>query len=104
MLCSFISRQIRKYKLSIPGKNTVLFKNKIRSDVEQVLLEQWDAVKVIAHALYQKKRLRFDEIRFLLTRRTINKDFWKDRFKKINLIYSNRSSATDSIIKQITNY
>jgi hypothetical protein len=92
---------IRKNNLAKPGKNTFLLKKRIQNDVEQLLLEHWDAVRVIAHALYKKKKLNFDELKKLLTTKTNHNDFWKDRFKKIKTIYSDNSIADDDVVKDL---
>lgn len=92
---------IRKYNLAPAGKKTNLFKKQIRYDVEQLLFEHWDAVKEIAHSLYQKKRLTFDELKYLLTRKTDHKDFWKDRFKKINFIHNEKNYPTEAAVKDL---
>jgi len=95
------SALIRKNKLAGPGKQTFLLKKQIRYDVEQMLAEHWDAVKVVAHFLYQKKRLTFDEMKYALTRRTERRDFWKDKFKKIKLIHNDKTNPTEDIVKDL---
>lgn len=95
------SALIRKNKLAAPGKQTFLLKKQIRYDVELMLTEHWDAVKVVAHFLYQKKRLTFDEMKYALTRRTGHRDFWKDRYKKINLIHNDKTHPTEEVVKNL---
>lgn len=95
------SAMIRKNKLAAPGKKTFLFKKQIRSDVEQMLTTHWDAVKVIAHLLYRKKRISFDEMKYALTRKTEHKDFWKNRFKKIKLIHNDNIRPAEEVVKQL---
>jgi hypothetical protein len=92
---------IRKHHLAKPGKNTHLLKKRIQNDVEELLLEHWDAVKVVAHALYKKKKLNFEELRNLLTKKTNHNDFWKDRFKKIKSIYNDNNIPKDQILKDL---
>lgn len=98
---AFASKIIRKNNLMPPGKKTFLFKKQIQFDVEQILYEHWDAVKVIAHSLYKKKKLSLDELKFLLTRKTEHKDFWKDRFKKMNLIHNDKNCPTEDLVKDL---
>jgi len=95
------SSLIRKNKLAQPGKQTFLLKKQIQYDVEQILAEHWDAVKVVAHFLYQKKRLTFDEMKYALSRRTERKDFWKDKFKKIKLIHNDKIHPTEEFVKDL---
>lgn len=97
---SLASSIIRKNLLSSPGKKTYLFKKEIQYDVEQMLLEHWDAVKQIAHSLYQRKRLTFDELKYILTRKTEHKDFWKNRFKKMKIIHG-KNPPTEETIKDL---
>jgi hypothetical protein len=92
---------IRKHNLSKPGKNTFLLKKRIQNDVEELLLEHWDAVKVIAHALYKKKKLNFLELKKLLTTKTNHNEFWKDRFKKIKIIYNDNNIPADYVVKDM---
>lgn len=92
---------IRKNDLAVPGKRTVLFKKQVQNDVEQLLSEHWDAVKVIAHSLYRKKRLTFDKLKYLLTRKTDHQDFWRDRFKKIRLINNENNPPAENFVKEI---
>jgi hypothetical protein len=94
---SAASHIIREQDLVSPGKKTFLFKKQIQYDVEQLLIENWDAVKAIAHNLYKKKRLSFDELKYILTRRTDHKDLWKDKFKKIKSIHNDNCPSEDFV-------
>lgn len=85
---AFISKQIRKYKLAAPGNATHFLKKQIAKEASSILINHWPAVKAVAHQLYQKKTLSFDELKYILTRKTEHKEFWKDRFKKISIIHS----------------
>lgn len=91
---------IRKNDLATPGKKTFLFKKEIQFDVEKILIEHWDAVKEIAHSVYRKKRLSFDELKYILTRKTEHKDFWKDKFRKMKIIYDN-NKPTEEVVKEL---
>jgi len=84
----YISAQIRKYKLALPGKSTHLLKKQLQNAALNILTEHWDAVKLVAHKLYQKQKLTFDELQYILTRKAEHKEFWKDRFRKIKLIHA----------------
>lgn len=91
------SNIIRENLMALPGKPTLMFKQEIRSNVEKIILDNWDAVKALSHALYQKKRLTFDELKYILTRKTENREFWKDKFKKIKLIHSESITEEEAI-------
>jgi hypothetical protein len=91
---------IRKNNLASPGKKTHLFKKEVQFDVEKILDDHWDAVKEIAHSVYRKKRLSFDELKYILTRKTDQKEFWKDKFRKMNIIYSN-NKPTEEVVKEL---
>lgn len=78
------SELIRKYNMAPPGRERYAFKKKIIKEVEEVLHKHWDAVMIVAHALFEKKELNFLELKDLLTKKTKNKKFWKEQFKKIS--------------------
>jgi hypothetical protein len=86
---------IKKFNFAPPGKKRYLFKKKISRNLKILLQEHWDAVRLVAHALYAKKKLSHDDLKDLLTKRSKNKEFWKNRFKEINLIFD--SSKTPDL-------
>jgi hypothetical protein len=81
-----VAELIKKYDLAPPGPKRQLFKKKVCQDVSQLLEENWDEVKLIAHALYQKKKLDYNDIKNILTRKSKHKDFWRNKFKDINIL------------------
>lgn len=83
------SQIIKKYNLAPAGKKRYDFKKKIIKEVNQELQENWDAVTLVAHALFQKKKLYFSELKTLLTKKGPNKEFWKQHFKAICYQYDN---------------
>lgn len=83
------SRLIRKNDLAETGKTTSDFKKKLQERNKEFLLEHWDDIKLIAHSLYKKKTLYFDDLKYILTRNSSHKDFWKEKFKKIKLLHEN---------------
>lgn len=95
------SNIIRKNGLAKPGKSSFLLKKQIKYDVENIISEHWDDIKVIAHSLYQKKRLSFDELKFILTKKTNRNEFWKERFKKITIIHKDKNSPTEDVVKDL---
>jgi hypothetical protein len=96
------SKIINKHKLSESGKKRLVFKKQIQEDIKVMLLEHWDAVKILAHALYKKKKLTFEEIKLLLIKKSENKDFWRGRFKKISIIQNKMDDENaEEIVKSI---
>jgi len=81
------ARIIHKYNLANPGKARFLFKKQVQNDTKNILTEYWDDIRLVAHVLYKNKELEYDELKYFLTRKSINKEFWRDRFKYIKLIY-----------------
>lgn len=97
------SNIIRNNNLAEPGKETAAFKKNIYRKTEKILLDHWYAVKLVAHTLHRDRKLNFDELKFLLTRKTENKDFWKDRFNKIKQIhiYEGDNAPMEHVVKKI---
>jgi|SRR5271170_879567 len=98
---SLASKIIRKNNLAPSGKQTFLFKKQIQYDVEQLLAEHWDAIKVIAHSLYTKRRVTFDELKYVLTRKTSYKDVWKSKFRKIRIIHNDKNPPAEALVKDL---
>lgn len=95
------SKLINKQKLTPAGKNRVIFKRQIQNDVKNLLSDHWQDVKLIAHVLYKYKELNADEIKFFLTRKSCNKEFWKTRLKEIALIYNNKQNIEETRLKEV---
>lgn len=92
---------IKKYNLAPAGQKRYNFKQKM---IRQTLHEQqlhWDAVTAIAHALFQRKRLSYTDLRELLTKKTKNKKFWKEQFKRMASIYDNIATLDEKSLKSI---
>lgn len=97
------SKIIRDGKLSKPGKETADLKKKIQIDTENLLNAHWSAVKLVVHSLYKKKRLSFDDLKFLLTRK-IEQDkrqFWKDKFKELIFLHSDKASVNPDLVGEL---
>lgn len=92
---------IRRYKLANPGKETHQLKQDVRQDMEKFLYKHWETVKLLAHTLYRKKKLNFTELKYLLTRAKEDKDFWKDKFKRIKMIYEAKSELSEKVVKNL---
>ncbi len=95
------SKVINKYNLAPPGRERFLFKKRIQESVNFLLTENWDAVKMVAHNLYKKRNLNFDELKYVLTRKTKNKFLWKEKYKHIQLIYDHKNEIKESELKII---
>jgi hypothetical protein len=78
---------IKKYNVAPPGRKRYEFKKKMIKKVSLELQDNWDAVTLVAHALFQKKKLYFADLKELLTKKTKNKKFWKEQFKTLATIY-----------------
>jgi hypothetical protein len=78
---------IKKYNLANPGKQRSKYKQELLQEIRHELYEYWDDVILVSHALFAKHKLAFDDLQNLLTKRSKNKSFWKEQFKKINCLY-----------------
>ena len=92
---------IKKYNLAPPGPKRTAYKRKLMREVQNDLHTHWDAVTVISHALFKHRRLSFEDLRELLTKRTQNKKFWKEQFKKISYFYDNNQTLDEKDLKSI---
>lgn len=92
---------IKKYNLAPPGPKRTAYKAKIMREVQQELHDNWDAVMVVSHALFRHRRLSFEDLQELLTKKTHNKKFWKDQFKKISHFYDNSKALDEKDLKII---
>lgn len=95
------AKLIHKYNLAEPGKARYLFKKQVQKECQNILEEYWEDVKLIAHGLYRNVELNYDEIRYLLTRRSDNKEFWRVRLKEIKSIYNAKVDLDEKYLKDI---
>jgi hypothetical protein len=91
----------QKYNLVEAGKKRYNYKQRFIKTVDQELQEHWDAVTLVAHGLIKKKKIYFPELQEILTRKTEDKQFWKDQFKAINYFYNNAEHLDEKDIKCI---
>jgi hypothetical protein len=98
---SIASQLIRRYNLAASGKPTFEFKQHIREEVERILIRHWQAVKVVAHALYKKKKLNSQELKYLLVRIPQDKEFWKDKFKTMKIIYDEDNDLSMKMVRNL---
>lgn len=92
---------INKYNLVPPGPKRAAFKKKLMREVHAELHAHWDAVTLVAHALFKHRKLSGDDVVILLTTRSKNKKFWKEQFKKINYFYDNSETLDEKDLKSI---
>jgi hypothetical protein len=91
----------QKYGLVEPGRKRYNYKQKLIKMIGQELKDNWDAVTLVAHGLVKKKKIYYSELQELLTRRAEDKQFWKNQFKAINLIYDNAETLDENDVKSI---
>ena len=85
---SSASYVIRKYKLIPAGKQRIIYKKNLLKITSLKLEEHWDSVTLVAHQLFQKKKLSFSDLEKILSP---NK-FWKLHFKKIKSLFKRKHS------------
>jgi len=94
------AKLIKKYKLATPGKQRYKLKKKLISNTLKELQDNWNSVSIIAHGLFQKKRLYYSDIKSLLINND-DKKFWKDQFKIIDNIYENYKVLDEKELRSI---
>lgn len=91
----------QKYGLCKAGRERYNYKQRLIKQINVELIEHWDAVTLIAHALFKKKKLEPTEIKKILTRKTEDKDFWKKQYKALEQMYSNSEGLDEKEQKYI---
>lgn len=91
----------QKYNLSEPGRKRYCYKQKIIKNIGLELQNHWDAVNLVAHELIKKKKINFCELQDILSKKTLDKVFWKNKFKIINYLYDNCNVLDEKNIKSI---
>lgn len=91
----------QKYSLCKPGRERYRYKQKLIREIDQELQEYWNAVTLVAHALFKKKKVDFTELKDLLTRKSEDKEFWKKKFKTIEQMYCNSEGLDEKEQKYI---
>lgn len=90
---------IRQYNLAPPGRKRYAYKKKLIKETLKELQDNWDAVTLVAHALFEKRKLTFLDLQNLLTKKSKNKSFWKEQFKTINYIFNNSEELDEKEIR-----
>jgi hypothetical protein len=80
---------IKKYNLAPPGPKRAALKRKIIREVQEEINHHWEEVTIVAHALFKFRKLTYQDLQKLLTKKSKNKKFWKEQFKNINYIHDN---------------
>jgi hypothetical protein len=93
--------QINDYNLAPPGRKRYAFKQKLIKETQLVVNENWDSVTDVAHALFKKRRLTYEDLRKVLTKNAKNKKYWKSQFNNISYIYENAASLDENDLKTI---
>lgn len=94
------ANSIKKYNLSPPGAKRYSFKRKLIKTTLNELKDNWDSVALISHALFEKKKLSYEDLKNILTKKSKNKVFWKKHFKILSYLFDNKS-IDESEIKAI---
>lgn len=92
---------IKKYNLAPPGPKRAAFKAKLMREVQHELHSHWGDVTLIAHALFRHRKLTYADLQELLTKRSKNKKFWKEQFKKISYFYDNSEHLDEKDLKSL---
>lgn len=92
---------IREHNLAPPGRKRYAYKKKLIKETLHELQDNWEAVTLVAHALFEKKKVNFADLQNILTKKTKNKSFWKEQFKMINYIFDNQETLDEKEIKSI---
>jgi hypothetical protein len=92
---------MKKYNLAPPGPKRAAYKAKLIREVQHELHTYWDDVTIIAHALFRHRKLMYQDLQELLTKRSRNKKFWKEQFKRISYFYDNSDNLDENNLKII---
>lgn len=82
------SNIIKQYNIVESGTKRYAFKKKAFNDALSKLKTYWDDLILLSNLLFKKKRLNSDKIKNLLTKKSKNKDFWKNQFRLIEYLIS----------------
>lgn len=87
-----VRKAIHKYNPAPAGKKRTLYKQKIARNTLNMLIEYWDAVELIAHSLFKRRKLTFQDLRQLLIKKSKNKKYWKEQFRIILQYFPDRTA------------
>jgi len=84
-----------------PGKERSLYKKNIIKETIKTLIDNWNDIELIAHALFKKKKLFYKDLKKILTTKSKNKDFWKDQLRSIDFIFKKQNKIAAHDLKVI---
>jgi hypothetical protein len=90
-----------KFSIVEPGKKRHKYKQTLMKNIDHELIEHWDAITLVAHALFKRKKLYFHDLRSLMTKKSEHKKFWKERFEIITSFYENCGALDEFHLKYI---
>jgi hypothetical protein len=93
------SEMIKKYQLAPPGTKRYNYKKRMVRKTTKEIIDNWEAITVVAHALFKRKRINFEDLKKLLTKKIADKDFWKEQFRIIGDLYTNSTIEEDKFIQ-----
>lgn len=88
-------------QLATPGRKRYNLKNKLIKKTHYEIQQHWEAVVLVSHALFQRKRLYFSDLKEILTKKSENKEFWKAQFNNIDYIFENGEDLDEKSLKSI---
>jgi len=88
-------------QLATPGRKRYNLKKKLIKETHQEIHQHWEAVVLVSHALFQRKRLYYSDLKEILTKKSENKEFWKAQFKNIDYIFENGEDLDEKSLKSI---
>ena len=92
---------IKKFNLALPGKPRQELKRKVQQELTRLMTDHWDDLKLMAHALYKTKRLSYEDLKSLLTKKSKHRDFWKGQFREIGSLFDAPESLDSASIRAI---
>jgi hypothetical protein len=84
---SLVSKLIIRYNLAAPGPPRSAYKQKMNRKALRALRPHWEDISLLAHRLFKHKRLSYSDLHQLLTTKSENKKYWRERFKLIDRVY-----------------
>lgn len=90
------AKLITTYHKYSAGPERYKYKKKVTKQLASVLTSYWEDVELVSHFLFRKKRINFKQLKSLLIRKSINKEFWKKQFKSISLLHKIVSKPLDT--------
>jgi ATP-dependent Zn protease len=98
---NYASILFQKYNLMDSGKKRYHYKQSLMREIDVELQDNWDAVTLVAHSLFKKKKLYFHDLRSLLSKKSEHKEFWKKQCLAIGDFYQNAGTLDEKELKSI---